>query len=192
MLCTYLDKDSTRLPYKFSPSITGLEQATGWSRRTVTRWLAWLEAAGWLYRLRPSKEAQRKQHKKTAYSLAIPDLGPDGPEARATSSPGLGPRAPQARDTSISGLGPEPLKARAPLAHNQTVPDHQTEPDLRREEIELVVQHIYDRTDVVLDADQAAAIRDLIVSRPHTNRRAYLIRTLVTDPDPRRWLKENP
>lgn len=193
MLCTYLDADSTRLPYKFSPSITGLTRATGWSRRTVTRWLEWLECEGWLVRLRPTKEQQRKEHMRTAYSLLIPvDLGPEGPAARATAVPGLGTQRPLARAPATTELGPDGPGARAPGAHNQTYPDHQTEPDHDREEVELVVKILAERTGVTVDASHAARIRDLIVARPHKpgTRRIYLIRTLATDKNPERWLKE--
>lgn len=191
-LATYLDADSTRLPYRFSPSITGLTRATGWSRRTVTRWLDWLESAGWLVRLRPTKHAQRTQHARTSYSLLIPDLGTQRPVAKATDSPGLGPQAPHARATPDPELGPDVPEARAPAAHSQTYPDHQTEPDQDREELELTVKIITKRTGVAIDTDQAARIRDLIVARPHKpgTRRMYLIRCLATDKNPERWLKE--
>jgi hypothetical protein len=192
-MCTYLEPGSTVVPYRWSPSLTRLSKDTGWSRRSITRWLRWLEEAGWIGRLRPAPYEARTLHKRTAYTLVIPELGtaipqtPDG--ARAPQTPGLGPQVPQARDSDSPELGPQSLGARATARRSRSdlsdPPDHS---DRDREEIDLVIKHIAERTGATVTPEHAARIRDTITARPHGNRRAYLIRTLVTDKQPERWL----
>jgi hypothetical protein len=61
---------------KFSPSLTGLANATGLGRSTVARELNHLERSGWVVRVRPSSADARSKRARTAYRLTSPTAGP--------------------------------------------------------------------------------------------------------------------
>jgi hypothetical protein len=183
-LLTYTDAGTLVLPYRWSPSLTGLEDDTGWSRRTVTRYLDLLEAEGWLARLRPTVHDARVKHRRTAYTVMIPDgLGTQAAQSRVTASPGLGTGPAQARVTASPELGTAGPGASASARLIQTVPDQPENPDLT----EVVIRALHRETGVTVDADWAAGTVEAILSRPGVkNPRAYLIRIITTDPH--RWL----
>lgn len=185
-LLTYMDQGTTVIPYRWTPSLTDLTKDTKWTRRTVTRYLNILEEQGWLVRIRPAKSAAQKHHARTAYTVLIPvGLRTWDSQARGSETPGLGTENAQARGSGNPELETEKPEARDRTGHSPDLPD---QPDLS-EETAIVVKLLEERTGIRVDAEWAAKTAEMICSRPGIkNRRAYLIRTLVTDPNPQRWL----
>jgi hypothetical protein len=183
-LLTYMDSGSLVIPYRWSPSLTGLSADTSWTRRTVIRWLDYLEQAGWLARLRPTVHDARVHHRRTAYTVLVPNRLVTGrPQSRDSDSPGLVTGSAQARDQGTPELGTHRPGASDRARLNQTVPDQPDQPDLT----ELVIRLLSKETGVTVDAAWAAKTVELITSRPGlTNPRAYLIRIITTDPH--KWL----
>jgi hypothetical protein len=183
-LCTYMDAATLVIPYRWSPSLTGLTDDTAWSRRTVVRYLDDLEAAGWLARLRPTVHDARVHHRRTAYTVMIPDgLGTGSAQARGAPDPGLGTGSAQARGATNPGLGAQGQGASGGERLIQTAPDQPDQPDLQ----DLVIRLLHKETGVTVDAEWAAETVGTILSRPGiSNPRAYLIRTITVDP--LRWL----
>lgn len=103
VLCTRMDAETNLILPRYQPSLTNLARETGYDRRTITRHLTRLEAAGWLIRVRPTLDDARTKHKRTAYTPLIPEGS--YPQARAfagargTASPDLGAQRPKARGT---------------------------------------------------------------------------------------------
>jgi hypothetical protein len=55
--------------------------------------------------------------------------------------------------------------------------------------VDLVIKQLYERTGVTVTHEWAETTRDLLLARPGIkNPRAYIIRTITTDPRPERWL----
>ena len=54
------------------------------------------------------------------------------------------------------------------------------------------MKQLAERTGAAVSREHAAAVRSVIQARPaaRVNPHAYLIRVLVTDPNPHRWLPE--
>ena len=183
-LLTYMDAGSLAIPYRWSPSLTGLSGDTAWTRRTVIRWLDYLEQAGWLARLRPTVHDARVHHRRTAYTVLIPNrLVTDRAQARDSQTSGLVTDRAQARDPGALELGTHRPGASDSARLNQTVPDQPDPPDLT----EVVIRVLARETGVTVDAAWAATTAETILSRPGiTNPRAYLIRILSVDP--RKWL----
>ena len=183
-LLTYTDAGTLVIPYRWSPSLTGLTDDTGWSRRTLIRYLDYLEVAGWLARLRPTVADARKLHRRTAYTVMIPvGLEPGRAQSREAADLGLVPGRAQASGPADPELGASRHGASAGARLNQTVPDQPDQPD----HTSLVIQLLHKETGVTVDAAWAATTVETILSRPGiTNPRAYLIRTIVRDP--RKWL----
>lgn len=188
VLCQRMQQGSTLIPREHSPSITTLAAGTGWNRRTITRHLAVLEDAGWIIRHRPPVHLARTMHARTAYTVLIPELGTGSPTARDTRSRGLGAQGPKARGVESIELGAKGPEARGAAPFNTGLSDIPDQSDTDAEEIELVIKNLMERTGVTVTTSHAAIVRDAIVARPHKNRRAYLIRCLVTDKNPQRWL----
>lgn len=189
-LCTYLDPGSTRIPYTYTPSITKLCRDTGWSRRTVTRWLAFLEATRWLVRIRPAVEDARKKHARTAYTLLIPEwLGTQGTQARDPARPGLGTQRTQARDPARPELGPASPEARATPIHYQTSPDQPDQPD---PVTGFIARFFADETGHLIPMELAEEIGRQILARPSAigqDPLTHVRRTLATDRNHQRWLQ---
>jgi hypothetical protein len=183
-LCTCMDAGTAVIPYRWSPSLTGMSDDTGWNRRTVIRWLDFLEQAGWLSRLRPTVEDARKLHRRTAYTVIVPvGLVTASQRARDSDAPGLVTGNHRARDSASPELGTQGHGASDRLPHIQTDPEQPDQPDLT----ELVIRLLNKETGVTVDAAWAAKTVELITTRPGLkNPRAYLIRTITTDP--LRWL----
>jgi hypothetical protein len=54
---------------------------------------------------------------------------------------------------------------------------------------ELVIRQLHKRAGVTVTREWAETTRDLLLARPGVrNPRAYIIRTITTDPHPERWL----
>ena len=172
LLCGRMTQGSTLIPREFSPSLTRLAAGTGLDRRTVMRHLNELEELGWLVRHRPDPDKARKEHARTNYTVLIPGLGAASAQARDTGSRGLGAGGPEARGTA---------------PHNQALSDQRT--DQSEDLAILVVKQLLERTGTEVTHEWAAATRDLLLARPGiVNPRAYIIRTITTDPNPERWL----
>ena len=187
VLCGRMMQGSTLIPREHSPSLTRLAAGTGWDRRTIMRYLTVLEKAGWLIRHRPDPEKARKEHARTSYTVLMPELGTGSAQARDTATPGLGTGSAQARDTRPSGLGTGDPEARGREPSNQTLSDQRT--DQSGDLVDLVIKQLHDRTGTTVTRDWATTTRDLLLARPGVrNPRAYIIRTITTDPHPERWL----
>jgi DNA-binding MarR family transcriptional regulator len=186
-LATRMQQGSTLIPREYSPSLTVIAAATAWDRRTIMRQLNILEELGWLIRHRPDPYLARTRHARTAYTVTPPGLGAETAQARDTLSRGLGAETAQARDTLSRGLGAGDPAARGRAPHNQTASD---QPDQSGEDlIDVVVKQLLERTGTEVSREWAATTRDLLLARPGIkNPRAYIIRTVATDPRPERWL----
>jgi hypothetical protein len=183
-LLTHTDAGTLVIPYRWSPSLTGLTNDTGWSRRTLIRYLDYLETAGWLARLRPTVDDARKKHRRTAYTVMIPvGLVPERAQAREPADLGLVPGRAQAREPADPELGASRRGASAGARLNQTAPDQPDQPDLTS----LVIALLHKETGVTVDADWADKTVAEILGRPGIkNPRAYLIRMITINP--RKWL----
>lgn len=183
-LLTHADAGTLVIPYRWSPSLTGLAEETSWHRRTVIRWLDFLEAEGWLARIRPTVENARKNHHRTRYTVMIPaGLVSRRDRARDSADLALVTDDPRASGNADPDLGTQGRGAGDRARLIQTVPERPDQPDLT----ELVIRLLSKETGVTVDAAWAAKTVELITSRPGlTNPRAYLIRILTTDP--RKWL----
>ena len=73
VLCTRMQQGSTVILPQHSPSLTRLARGTGWSRRTIQRYLNQLEDAKWIDRIRPPEELARTLWMTTLYVVRIPD-----------------------------------------------------------------------------------------------------------------------
>jgi hypothetical protein len=181
VLCGRMMQGSTVIPPGFSPSLTQLARATGWDRRTIMRYLNILEAAGWLIRRRPDPGKARTEHIRTAYVVTV---------ARDTASRGVGAGSAQARDSTSRGLGTSDSKARGTLSPNQIFSDQRTDQSGNDGDLaELVIKQLHLRTGVTVGYEWAQQTTELLLARPGIkNPRAYIIRTITTDPRPERWL----
>jgi hypothetical protein len=185
VLCGRMMQGSTVIPPGHSPSLTKLAEGTGWDRRTIMRHLNLLEETGWLIRRRPDPHLARTQHVRTAYVVTAPGLGPA--QARDTGTRGLGAGPAQARDTGTRGLGTGDPEARGRPPHSQGLSDERT--DQSGDLADLVIKQLHERTGVTVTHEWAEKTRDLLLTRPGIrNERAYIIRTITTDPHPERWL----
>jgi len=187
VLCGRMMQGSTLIPREFSPSLTRLAAGTGWDRRTIMRHLTVLENKGWLIRHRPDPAKARKEHARTSYTVLMPGLGAGSAQARDTGTRGLGAGSAQARDTGTRGLGAGDPGARGAAPHSQTLSDQRT--DQSGDLVDLVIRQLLERTGTEVTREWAAVTRDLLLARPGIkNERAYIIRTIITDPHPERWL----
>ncbi len=186
VLCGRMMQGSTVIPREHSPSLTKLAAGTGWDRRTVMRHLAMLEQAGWLIRHRPDPAKARREHARTNYTVLVPELGAASAQARDTGTRGLGAASAQARDTGTRGLGAGDPEARGAPPHSQ-ISDQKT--DQSGDLVDLVIKQLHERTGMTVTRQWAETTRDLLLARPGVrNPRAYIIRTITTDPHPDRWL----
>lgn len=187
ILCTRMAQGSTLIPAQYSPSLTKFAAGTGWDRRTIMRHLTALEEAGCLTRHRPPPDKARREHARTNYTVW---LGALRALARDPESQGLGAGEAQARDTASPGLGAGRPGARGAAPSNQTETDHRTDQSGITEDLaELVVKQLAERTGITVTLAWAEQTRDLLLARPGIrNPRAYIIRTITTDPHPERWL----
>jgi hypothetical protein len=190
-LARRMQQGSTVIPLQHAAiSLSKLAEASGWSKRHVQRALDYLEKRGIITRRRPSLHDARTKQARTAYVVhyeLLLELGPGSPKkAWDTAAYGLGPPRRKPRATQTQGLGSGSPAARDTVAPDQTLSD---QPD-QSDEIALVIKHLKERTGTEVTREWAAETARLILARPGigTNRRAYLIRTLVTDPNPQRWL----
>lgn len=187
VLCGRMMQGSTLIPREHSPSLTKLAAGTGWDRRTIMRYLNALEKAGWLIRHRPDPDKARREHARTNYTVLMPGLGTSSAQARDTGTRGLGASSAQARDTAAYGLGAGNPGARGRVPHSQTLSDQRT--DQSGDLVDLVIKQLLERTGITVTREWATGTRDLLLARPGIkNERAYLIRTITTDPHPERWL----
>jgi hypothetical protein len=187
VLCGRMMQGTTLIPREHSPSLTKLAAGTGWDRRTVMRYLNALEKAGWLIRHRPDPDKARREHARTNYTVLMPGLGTASAQARDTATRGLGASSAQARDSAAYGLGAGDPGARGRVPHSQTLSDQRT--DQSGDLVDLVIKQLHDRTGVTVTREWAETTRDLLLARPGVrNPRAYIIRTITTDPHPERWL----
>lgn len=187
VLCGRMMQGSTLIPREHSPSLNRLAAGTGWDRRTIMRHLTELENAGWLIRHRPDPVKARTEHARTSYTVLMPGPGTASTRARDTGTRGLGASPAQARDTVTRGLGTGDLGARGGAPRNQILSDQRT--DQSEDLVDLVIKQMHARTGVTVTREWAETTRDLLIARPGVvNPRAYIIRTITTDPHPERWL----
>lgn len=177
VLCTRMQVGSTTILQQHSPSLTRLARGTGWSRRTIQRYLNYLEEAKWIERHRPLPELARTVYLTTLYVVHEPDtLGTQGP-ALESGGPGLEPGRTGALESGGPGL--EPGRTASQISSDL----------ISDQEIEMVVTELEKRTGRTVTREFAAKTRDLILARPGIQHRAaYLRRVLTTDPDPGRFL----
>lgn len=110
------------VPAEYGPSLTGLADRTGLSRRAVAGHLNEIEKVterdGWVVRSRPTKENARSKKERTHYQLSIPASARPAlalvPNARVSSARGALASAGDAPE-----LVQEMHRASAPGAHNQ-------------------------------------------------------------------------
>jgi hypothetical protein len=187
VLCGRMMQGSTLIPREYSPSLTKLAAGTGWDRRTIMRHLNELEQLGWLIRRRPDPDKARKEHARTSYTVLMPGLGAGSAQARDAGARGLGTGSAQARDKETRGLGAGDPEARGTVPHSQILSDQRT--DQSGDLVDLVIKQLLERTGTEVTREWAATTRDLLLARPGIkNERAYIIRTITTDPKPERWL----
>jgi hypothetical protein len=183
-------KGSTVIPLEHATiSLNKLSEISGWSKRHVQRALDYLELKRIVTRKRPSLHDARVNHARTSYVVHyewLAKLGTGSPrEAGDTKAHGLGPPRRKARAGQSQGLETGSQDPRDTVAHKSDQSDQSDQ----SEEIALVIKHLAERTGVTVGAEWAARTVAEICSRPGIkNRRAYLIRTLCTDPSPHRWL----
>lgn len=187
LLCTKMMQGSTLIPAEFSPSLTKFAEGTGWDRRTIMRHLNDLEKAECLERHRPDPAKARREHVRTNYTVWLKAIKA---RARDKKPQGLEAGSAQARDTASPGLGAARSRARGAVPSNQTLSDQRTDQSGITEDLaELVVKQLLERTGVTVSITWAEKTRALLLSRPGIkNPRAYIIRTITTDPHPERWL----
>lgn len=190
VLCARMMQGSTLIASQHSPSLTRLAAGTGWDRRTIMRHLNELESLGWLIRHRPSPDKARREHARTNYTVLIPGLGAASPQARDAGTRGLGATSAQARDSGTRGLGAGDPGARGGAPHNQTFSDQRTDQSGDDGDLaDLVIKQLHERTGATVTHEWAEKTVALLLARPGiTNPRAYIIRSIVTDPHPERWL----
>jgi hypothetical protein len=180
-LCRRMQVGSTLIQPQHSPSLSQLARATGWSRRTIQRYLRLLEEAEFIDRRRPPPHLARTAYMTTHYVIrGVAGLGPRGPSLESG-----GPGLETGRTGSLESGGPGLETGRtANQISSDLDSDRETDP-----EIAIVVHEIFKRTGRIISAQFAAKTRDLILARPGIrNRGAYLRRVLATDPDPGRFL----
>jgi hypothetical protein len=188
VLCSRMSQGSTLIPAQYSPSLTKFALGTGWDRRTIMRHLRDLEEAGCITRHRPPADKARREHARTNYTVW---LGAIKALARDREAQALGADSAQARDAASPGLGAGRPGPRGAAPSNQTVSDHGTDRsgEITEDLAELVVKQLAERTGVTVTREWAEKTRDLLLARPGIkNPRAYIIRTITTDPHPERWL----
>ena len=164
VLCHRMQQGSTVILQHHSPSLTKLARGTGWSRKTIMRYLTALEKAGWLERHRPPPELARTIYMTTLYVVHIPGTLGSGSAGLGSESAGLG--------SESAGLGSE-------SAGNQICSDQETD-----HEIDIVIAELARHTGRTVSRQHAAKVRDQIANRPGIlNRAGYLKRTLSRTPD---------
>jgi DNA-binding transcriptional ArsR family regulator len=73
VLCDVAVVGTAEIPERFTPSVSVLERETGLSRSTVQRYLASLEADGWIARSRPATPQAMWAGERVRYRLTVPD-----------------------------------------------------------------------------------------------------------------------
>lgn len=184
VLCTYMDQGSISIPPEFSPSLTKISAISGLDRRQLRRHLDRLEMAGWLKRDRPDKHAARTRHVTTKYTVTPPGFPQDpGLGAPSSQAGGAGPPALGAPDSQAGGAGPRKSDLHRPGTD-------QTGDSEERSELKIVAEAVRARTDRHISDAHAARVRDQLLDGRGDirNRRAWLLRVIATDRDPRRFL----
>lgn len=190
VLCGRMMQGTTLIPPGVSPSLTRLARGTGWDRRTIMRHLNLLEAAGWLVRQRPDPHKARTEHARTSYTVLMPGLGAGSPMARDGGTRGLGATSAQARGAANPGLGAANPGARGAVPHSQIRSDQRSDQSGENGDLaDLVAKQLLERTGTEVTREWAEQTATLLTARPGIkNPRAYIIRTITTDPHPERWL----
>jgi hypothetical protein len=104
VLNTWAEEKTAEIPPKHTPSLEKLAAATGLSKSTVAEWLNVLDAAGWIFRDRPTKAESLGAGRRTRYRLAIGDLDASPrPAARASrkGKHGQAPKASSPRSSTV-------------------------------------------------------------------------------------------
>lgn len=180
------------IPLQHMPSLTKLAKATGWSRRHVERALNYLELTGVVTRVRPSIHDAQTKHARTSYTIHhdyLLRLGTGSPkDSKDAQSLGLGPPRRPPRAKKSPGLETGSQAPRDTAAHSQISPELPDRPD-QSDLVDLVIRELQKRTGSIVGREWAETTRDLLLARPGiVNPRAYIIRTITTDPHPERWL----
>jgi hypothetical protein len=163
VLCTKMDKGSTHIPPKHSPSLTRLALALGVDRRTIMRHLNHAETTGWIVRRRPPVDVARKHGITTAYRVC-PQVGAMSPDVEAPTPYPVG---------TVSDAGRDSTPHRSDLT------------DLGQ----IVSEGLEKRTGIKISPEWGRTVAREILARPGIRSpAAYLKRVITTDPDPARWL----
>ncbi len=171
VLCTRMQQGSTVILPQHSPSLTRLARGTGWSRRTIQRYLNQLEDAKWIDRIRPPEELARTLWMTTLYVVRIPDTLGSEVAGLGSEVAGLG--------SEVAGLGSEVAGLGSEVAANQICFSPETD-----REIDLVITELARHTGRTVSREHAAKVRDQVVNRPGVrNRMTYLKSTLRRTPE---------
>lgn len=166
VLCTRMQQGSTEILQHHSPSLSRLARGTGWSRRTIMRYLAELEEAKWIERHRPPPYLQRTVYMTTRYVVHEPDtLGTDSPGLES-GEPGVGTEEPSL-ESEGAGLGAERT-----AGQNSVV-------SVSDREIDLVIYELEKRTSRRISREWAAQVHAQILVRPGVRNRAGYLKSVL-------------
>jgi hypothetical protein len=169
VLCVKVDAQAGIILSIYQPSLRDLARETGWSRRTIIRKLAVLEKQGWIIRDRPPPELARREHRRTRYTILIPN-----PQARDSTAPGLAPGSPVARDGTPPGLVPAEPEARDSTAPGSSVSSRSSEPELV-----VIIETIQKRDGVTVDQAWARRVLEQITGGREIRHPAGYVRRVI-------------
>jgi hypothetical protein len=174
VLCVRIDAQAGRILAAYQPSLTELARDTGRDRRTIMRYLTFLERRGWVTRARPKAELARRLHQRTQYAMRIPDY----PQARDTMPPGLGTERREASDAMPPGLGTGSPEAGGTMPHRSSGSSGSSDADL-----EVIIKTIWGKAGITVTHEWAERVREQILgARDIRNSAAYLKRAIETAP----------
>lgn len=174
VLCVRIDAQANAILAAYQPSLTDLARDTGRDRRTIMRYLTFLERRGWVIRARPPAELARRLHQRTRYAMRIPD----DPQARDAMPPELGTARRAASGAMPPELGTGPAQARDAMPRRSSGSSGSSDADL-----DLIIKTIWEKAAVTVTPEWAARVREQILgARDIRNPGAYLHRAITTAP----------
>ena len=174
VLCVRIDAQAGRILAAYQPSLTELARDTGRDRRTIMRYLTFLERRGWVIRARPRAELARRLHQRTQYAMRIPDY----PQARDTTPPELGTPRREASGSMPPGLGTGSPEAGGTMPHKSSGSSGSSGADL-----DVIIKTIWGKAGITVTHEWAERVREQILgARDIRNSAAYLRRAIETAP----------
>lgn len=110
-LLTWTDHDTAKIPERYTPSLTALEDATGLARSTIASWLNKLEQHRWVERIRPAVADARRRKSRTVYQMQVPPDLLQRMVEDGTASPAGGPTRVGSKRPASPILGPARTRA---------------------------------------------------------------------------------